>query len=172
MKVTGYTLQSAIKDTTKARALLNKRVRTLLTRFDDEPSDQSFEDAAKELFRLEANLAKLQVAQARYNLEVQVPLPMSNKTITLLEAVKRVGGADRVETLWQNATVDDHSAYRDKDWVFPKRTVPMKICLEKAQQAHKFTSLLRQAIQVGNATEVDLEDIESSLFDSRFGGTN
>lgn len=174
MKVNGFQLQAALKDGTSARNLLNSRLSSMLHRFEDSPEEpQSYEEAAKDLFRLETNLAKLQVLQARFNLEVQVPLPMSNKTISLMEAVKRVGGADRVETLWKDAAVETTStSYRDKDWVMAKRTIPLKTCLDKAQQAHKFTSSLRQAIQVGNATEVEFKDIEPSLFDFHFGGSN
>lgn len=125
------------------------------------------QELVAEMNRAEDAIARLQVGQARYNLQVTVKA--GSEVMTLTEAVKRVGGAGRVEALWRKASMEDANPYRSRsrsaDEVSSVRTVPIKEAVELAVKATGYAESLRAAINRGNQTEVDLEDLNSEDFE-------
>lgn len=158
--VNGFRIQAAIKALAKRRDYLESRFRGSLFAFpgDEKPDSRKLmADCAD----AEAKIAALQVAQARYNLAVDVDV--QGTRMTLLEAVKRVGGASRAEKKWAEGAKDEEDSrygrnlVRDKDSVVARRTVAQDECAEAAQAAAAYAGALRAAIQTGNAKEVELD---------------
>lgn len=158
MKVTGYKLQQAIKEQVSRRELAESRFEGSLKKFPDETKPDpiklmaDYQDAEK-------RIASLQTAQADYNLKVQVEV--EGEKMSLLEAVKQIGGLQRVEKKWRTAATEEHDRYggttRDRDSLVAQRQVPSESCVEFAKTAAKRVRALRYAIQKGDATELDMK---------------
>jgi hypothetical protein len=125
-----------------------------------------------EMQRAEDAIARLQVGQARYNLAVTVKVGRgeAGKVMTLTEAVKRVGGAGRVEKLWRTASMETQDPYgrslsRSTETVQAVRTIPVKEAVELAVKATGYAESLRAAINRGNDTELDIEGLEPVDFE-------
>lgn len=119
----------------------------------------------------EDSIARLQVGQARYNLAVTVKVGRGaeGKVMTLTEAVKRVGGAGRIEKFWRTACTEDRDPYghnltRTTGSESAKRVVPISEAVELAVSATGYAESLRAAINRGNDTELDIADLEVSDF--------
>lgn len=165
MKVTGYKLQQAIREQQERRALNEKRwangQMAWPADIDRVPNPSKFMD---EIQDAERKIARLQTAQAQYNLAVEVEV--QGRKMPLYEAVKLVGGAGRVESLWKevakNEPTDRYgSTVRDKDSIVAVRLISADDATTKAQEAAKYARALREAIQSGNATlvEVSIDDL-------------
>lgn len=167
MKTTGYKLQAAIREQQERRTLNESRWANgqMAWPADVEkvPNPATF---IAEILDSERKIARLQTAQAEYNLTVKVKV--QGQEMTLHEAVKLVGGAGRVEALWKtSAKGGDATDYRyggsvrDKDSIVAVRLVSQETATEEAAKAAKYARALREAIQAGNAQliEVNLGDV-------------
>lgn len=171
MKVTGYRIQHALKELEQARDLAHKQFTDNVMQFDSAQERVELPELFARYTTLEGKIAKLQVQQALYNLATKVEV--MGGTMSLHEAVKLVGGAGRAEKMWRNvAQGEARSRYhsqettRTKDVEYAKRAVSVADAVKHAKVATRMAASLRQAIQLGNAAEVDLEGLDSSLLES------
>jgi hypothetical protein len=165
MKTTGYKLQAAIREAQEARTLNESRWANGQMAW---PADvEKTTDPSKfieEILLSEQKIARLQTAQAQYNLTVKVKVHC--KEMLLHEAVKLVGGAGRVEALWKTAAKGDADTYRygasvrDKDSIVAVRLISQETAMWEAAKAAKFARALREAIQAGNANLVDIAGLD------------
>lgn len=171
MKTTGYGLREAIKQQELRRDTAAGAFNGSLKKFPDETKETP--QAIVETFtKAERALVALQVAQMRYNLLVQVEV--SGEKLTLAEAIKRVGGAGRIEKMWKGAIGDtkrnsymdpDETRNLDEKIVRAIRTVPAQEAVKLTTAAGKKASTLRAAIAIANGKEVEIENLDSSLFE-------
>lgn len=171
MLVTGYKIQQAIRRHMSSLEIANKQFVESVTYFpsQEKPDLTSLFASYAEH---EAAIAELQAAQAVYNLRVMVKVTMldgSEKQMSLHEAVKRVGGAGRGEKMWRVAAKGgDKDRYygnkdeRSKDNEYAVHAMSPSDCLQRANRAGRYASSLREAIQLGNAVELDI-DINPAL---------
>lgn len=122
--------------------------------------------------KAEDAIARLQVGQARYNLGVTVKVGRGpeGKVMTLTEAVKRVGGAGRIEKFWRTACAEERDPYghnltRTAGTVAAVRVVPISEAVELAVAATGYAESLRAAINRGNDTHIDIMDLEAADFE-------
>ena len=170
MKTTGYKLRHAIREAQSLRDITASQWDDCLHVFPGEEKP-SPDRVMRNFIAVEQRLARLQSAQDRYNLAVTVQVP--GGTMTLCEAVKRVGGAGRAEKMWRataGGTKKDKYAYgndlvRNADQVRATPTVGVESALAMAKDMGRFAAALREAIEVGNATEVEIEGLDPSLFE-------
>ncbi len=169
MKVTGYQLREAIKEQELLRDTAARSFAGTLKAFPDETKEAP--EAVVAAFRkAETNVSRLQTAQMRYNLAVTVPV--LTETMTLAEAIKRVGGEARAEKMWRSAAGPVPDRYggihednvRDPTQVRATSTITPKVATTHASQAAKRAGAFRQAIATGNAQAVDIQDLDVSLF--------
>jgi hypothetical protein len=92
--------------------------------------------------------------------------------MTLAEAIKISGVADRNEKLWKGTTVsprrrsyDPSPLERDGSLERAVPTISAKEILDQTTMASRATGQLRAALAAGNATEVDIEGLDPSLFE-------
>ena len=170
MKTTGYKLQHALRELDQNRSIAATQFSHGLFVFEGDETVTSTK--AMEMFRdSEEKIARLQEFQGRYNLTVQVSV--LGKKMTLSQAVKLVGGAGRSEKMWRTAAKntgnEDHYGRsqntRETSVVVAKRSVGVGTCIDEAKKAAKYASALREAIQVGNATEIDFQELSESDFE-------
>lgn len=169
MKITGYLLREAIKQQGLKRDSLASSFNGTLKKFPEEKKELP-NDVMNDFLTAELAVTKLQVAQMRYNLAVQVTV--LGERMTLAEAIKRVGGPARAEKMWRsvNSPKRESYSYRDDDEMDPNkiRAIPVitvKESLKLAQGAAKHAGAFRAAIATGNAVEVEIEDLSSELFE-------
>jgi hypothetical protein len=169
MKVTGYQLREAIKQQTLKRDSLASSFNGTLKVF-PEDKKESPNDVMNDFLAAELAVTKLQLAQMRYNLAVQVNV--LGERITLAEAIKRVGGPARAEKMWRSVNSPKRDSYynRDDDEIDPNKiravsVITAKESLKLAQGAAKHAGAFRAAIATGNAVEVEIEDLSSELFE-------
>lgn len=168
MKVTGYKFQHVLRELAHTRDIAATQFDEGLWVFEgeDKPNPQ---ELMKTYNDTEMKIARLQTAQAEYNLQVMVTV--NGEGMSLSEAVKRVGGAGRMEKMWRSVAkntgrdrFDRYERTRKNDEVRATRTVSVSDAINLAREAAKFASALREAIQVGNATEIDMK-LDPSLFE-------
>lgn len=164
MKVNGYKLQQAIRELQERREVLEARFSQSHYAFPGEEAEKGDpEKIMEEINALEARIAEVQVAQARFNLTVQVDV--DGRKMTLLEAVKAVGGAGRIANQWRALAKGNESARgffgndltRDRDAIVAKRQITQDRASELARKASKYARALREAIQQGNAQSIELD---------------
>lgn len=163
-RVNGYQLKELIKRAEMTRDTTASLFDGSLTKFPDEDKEGP-KQVVDRFQQADFALAKLQVAQVRYNLAVEVEV--LGEKMTLTEAIKRVGGAGRVEKMWRSTAgvKKDRYSYRDDDTtrdpnlIRATRTITKTAALELAQEAAKYAGAIRAAIAKGNAVEVDLKDV-------------
>ena len=157
MKVNGFQIKQAIREETEERDLADSRFAGSLKAFPDEDKPKPTV-LAEVMDKSERRIAKLQTTQARYNLAVQVTV--EGQSMTLQEAVKALGGAERIEKKWREAAKEETDRYggdtRDKDSVVRTRQVSSDQCAEFARTAMRRRNAINYAISKGNAVEVDL----------------
>lgn len=170
MKMTGFQLMYRLRELQDTRDIAGTQFDDCLYQFQ---ADAGQKPSPVELTRVyrecERKIAALQVAQAQCNLAVSVEV--LGDTMTLHEAVKLVGGAGRIAKMWKDAAkkgAQSHYGYgepsRDKDHEYARRTVSVRECLEHSTEASRWASALRQAVQLGNAAEIEIEDLDADLF--------
>lgn len=167
MKITGYRLQHALRELAHARDIAAGQFADSLVAFPGEAKARPA-DAMVSFQKAEDRIARIQTIQGDYNLRVKVVA--AEQRMSLSEAVKRVGGAGRAEKMWRDCASPKKDKYgydrmeRDKDAIVALRTVPVEDAAQSAKEAAKWASALREAIQVGNATEIEFE-VEDNLFE-------
>lgn len=168
MKIDGFTLQQALREARAERDQAAKQFTPSLRAFPDEQKPDP-RDLAEKFVAAEERLAKLQVAQTTFNLTVKVTV--QGQEVTLLEAIKRVGGAGRMEAMWRSASAPEETRYsyredtRDKDAVVAAPQVTYDEAAALRKSAGKKAAALRAAIQKGNAQEIDLDVDLTGLLD-------
>ena len=172
MKVTGYRIQHALRELEASRELAHQQFTDNVMTFESQEDKLELPEVFARFTALERKVARLQIFQANYNLSVQVQV--GGETMSLHEAVKLVGGAGRAEKMWRDVVKGNkaNSRYnygdnsRSKDQEYAKRSISVADALGHAKVAARTAAALRQAIQVGNATELDLEGLDNSLLES------
>ena len=163
-KVTGYSLKEQIKRATMVRDTTASMFDNTLSKFPDE--DKEAPQKVVDRFKAaDLALARIQVVQQRYNLEVKVEVLVEN--MTLCEAIKRVGGAARVEKMLRSCAGVKKDRYgygqdedtRDPNMIRAERTIAQPQALELAQEGAKVAGAIRAAIATGNAEEVDFTGV-------------
>lgn len=170
MKVTGYALQQAIKARQEDRDLLNGQFSGSLFKFEDEVKRSPVEIAG-DLAKAEQEIAQLQAAQGVYN--TKVTITVDGQDISLLQAIKQIGGANRLASLWKGVASSTagtlgggrrnrydpygHGAVRDKEQEYAKSTVTAEDAIARAKATSKAARAMRAAISAGNAKSVDVE---------------
>jgi len=172
MKIDGYKIQHTIRELEHQREIAASQFADSLYAFPGETKPETGKLAAIHQ-HCEESIARLQVVQARYNLQVQVDILRADGAVLLMslhEAVKRVGGAGRMEKMWRSASKEPKERFgyggehkREAGAEFSRRTVRLDIAIEHARFAARFANALRAAIQKANATEVDM-DVDETLF--------
>lgn len=161
MKVTGFQISNALRELYHVRDIAAATWADCQYAFAGENKPHP-DDVALRFMDAEAKVAKLQVAQQHYNLTVRVSV--QGQQMTLSEAVKRVGGAGRMEKMWRSYAVPKKDRYergpevvRNKDEVHAGRVIPTHAATDRARAASRFANALRSAIQIGNATEIEID---------------
>jgi hypothetical protein len=171
MRVTGFKLTYRLRELQDLREIVAGQFRDSVFQFQDE---RATKQSPQELMRIytdaERKIAQLQAAQARYNLAVEVDV--LGERMPLHQAVKLVGGAARTAKMWKDAAKNTgRNPYacgdvsRDKDHEYAQRMVSVQESLEHATASTRWASALRQAIQLGNAAEVEIEGLDPALFE-------
>jgi len=170
MKTTGYKLQHALRELHHTRDAAAGQFDQGKFTFEDDSKPTS--KAAFDRYEaIEARIAKLQTAQARYNLAITVEV--QGEDMSLAEAVKRVGGAGRMEKMWRSVAAPKKDRYggygdenvRDAGQERAKPTCTVTEATGWAKTAARFASALREAIQVANAREIEIESLDAALFE-------
>lgn len=167
MKVNGYRLQHALRELEHAREVAASQFADNVTQFKSTENKLDIRQVFAQFTTLEKKIAETQTAQTQYNLNVTVNV--MGKEMPLLQAVKLVGGAGRAEKMWRDAVKgkkQDRYGFqqdqRQKDVEYAVLSVEPAEALKHAQQASRIASALREAIQVGNATEVEVEGLDET----------
>lgn len=170
MKVTGYNFQQAIKARQEDRDLLQDQFSGSLFKFEDEEKRSAVE-IAKDLEKAEREIAQLQAAQGVYNSKVTITV--GGQDISLLQAIKQIGGANRLANLWKGVAQSSagtlgtgirnrydpygSGSVRVKDQEYAKATVTAEVAIEKSKETSKLARAMRAAISAGNAQTVDVK---------------
>lgn len=169
MEVTGYMFRHTLRELTHQRDIAAGQFSEALYAFegDETPSPVDLMQTYRDC---EDRIARLQTAQQEYNLLVKVEV--QGRTMSLSEAVKRVGGAGRAEKMWRSCAKDNgrpryggRDLTRKADEERAQRQVSITDAMNHAKVAAKFASALRMAIETGNATKVEIEGLDPALFD-------
>lgn len=165
MKISGYKLRDAIKYQVMRRDAATQAFNPALKAFPEEEKETPLQ-IVQELLLAERAISELQVAQMRYNLAVTVNV--LGESMTLADAIKRVGGLARAEKLWRTVTPERRS-FLDNDEYDPTRiqakpTISPKEALKLAQGAAKHSGAFRAAIAAGNGQELEI-DLDPALFE-------
>lgn len=167
MKITGYRLQHTLRELAHTRDIAAGQFDDSLKVFPGEMKARP-QDIMTAYLDAEGKIARLQTGQALYNLKVQVDV--LGKRMTLSEAVKLVGGAGRAEKMWRSVAAPKKDRYsyerdtRDATAVVATATVTTAEAATLAKEAARWASALREAIQTGNATEIEME-LDPALFE-------
>jgi hypothetical protein len=169
MNITGYKIREQLRQ-------LSLRIKTLQATYKESLFvflNESTEDndprlIAAKISTLERQTTALQEVQAKYNLGVKVAV--GGGLMSLLHAIKLIGGAGRLESMWRTAATStgrsrwgDPLTERDADKDYAQRRIPVEEALTLASEASKRASEVRTAIAVGNAREVEM-DVDPALF--------
>lgn len=117
----------------------------------------------------EAAVSRLQTAQAEYNLIVKITV--DGVSITLSEAIKRIGGLGRAEKMWRSAAGPKKDRYatfeetRDPTKEHAKLTISATEAAYLASKVAKTAGRFRAAIATANTVEVDIIDLDPALFE-------
>lgn len=173
MKITGYMLRAALKRWELTRNAAVKKFPDVLHKFPDE-NKISPEVVAKSIEDAEAAIARLQAIQVLYNASVQVEV--KDSAMSLAEAVKRVGGATRMEKMWKGAAGLETSAHgryhnpfgavaqtRVMGHIVQERTLSEEDAAVQATKAANYLGALQEAIASGNGQKLDME-VDHLLF--------
>jgi len=170
MRVTGYAIREAIKQWELRRDTAARAFDGSLKVFDEERGTKESPDQIIQAFlKAELAISKLQVAQARYNLWVLVDTP--ERMMSLSQAIKMVGGVARAEKMWRSATGPKKERYgysddeRDPNKIVAKPTITVAHAVAQATLLGKRAGSFRAAIAVANAKELEIEDLDETLFE-------
>jgi hypothetical protein len=170
MKTTGWALREALKMWELRKGAAEKLFPESLHRFKGEEKD-SPQSLIETYLKAELAVARLQVAQMKYNLALTVKV--GDEEMSLAEAIKRVGSAGRVEKMWgsvkptssRSRYMADEPITRDPTQERAESTLTVKDSTKLAEQASKRASAFRAAINTGNGREVEIADLDPGLFE-------
>lgn len=169
MKTTGYALREAMKVHSLNKETAEAAFQDALKAFPGETKPAPM-DSFNALLKADLALALLETFQVKYNLAVKVMV--QGASMTLLEAIKMAGITGRTEKLWKATIANPVSlpSYYDTDEkdatkVRAVRTLPVETAVAQTKMYGKKASALRAAIAAGNSTEIELEDLDASLFE-------
>jgi hypothetical protein len=171
MKVTGYKIKEALKLWTSRRDMAAKQFNDSIWQFEDDNLGLSPQDISAMFAKADDAVAQLQSLQQYYN--TQVEFEVAGQPMTLTYAVKKVGGAARMEKMWKTAAEDtgvDRGRWstrelsRNVDSVHATRMVTTKEAVRISEKAAHEASLLRTAIAVANGVEKEIG--ETTIFDN------
>lgn len=168
MRVTGYQLRDALKTYELRAEAANRAFEPSLVRFASE-TKKTPDEVAREYTAAHDAIARLQVAQMKYNLAVTVKV--GAMSMTLAEAIKRMAAPVRIAKLWKEAMGKKKDRYglsgvevvRDKDKEYAVASVTAEEATAFAQKSAKEAAAYRSAIAVGNAQEVDIDGLDAAL---------
>jgi|SRR6188508_2744355 len=172
MKVTGYRLREALRRWQLRRDAAAGQFTDSLTAFPGETKKHPTEIAAAVL-SAETAIATLQAQQAVYNLQVRVNVHGVGPA-TLLECIKHVGGLERLVAMWSNAAKlkkdrmagwREDSNLRDSTKQAATRTITYEDAAKKAALYDRSRAAYIEAMNVGNANEIDLADLSPALLE-------
>lgn len=169
MKTTGWQIREALKSWELRKGAAEKLFPESLHAFKGEVKDTP-ESLVESFQKAELAIARLQVAQMRYNLSVTVNV--MGEAMSLAEAIKRVGGAGRIEKMWGSVKptttrlsyMGDMPITRDPTQERAELTLSVKDGLRLAETASKRAGAFRAAINTGNGQEADI-DLDPGLFE-------
>lgn len=170
MQITGYKLKEAIQTWEMRRQSLNDEWNLSLAKFEKEEKRTPTE-IYKDIRTAELAIAHLQATQAKYNIDIKVDI--IGEAVTLCEAVKRVGGANRLRSMWDAALEKRrHHSYhhqddpnvRDPTKEYSEGTVTPQEVAKHKEAAQKYVNALRAGINMANAVSTNL-DIDPKLFE-------
>lgn len=171
MKLTGYRIRERLNALLIDHKIAADAFSGSLVYFEDDGQGETPDSVASRFAEAERKVASLQAVQARYNLAV--PVEVQGERMTLCEAIKRVGGAGRLEKMWRDASstlraTDWRGApvKRTKDEVVAKRALSPEECGKRAVKAARYAAALRAAVAQGNTTEIDI-DCDLALFEDQ-----
>lgn len=169
MKTTGYALREAIKQHELRRDTASRVFTSSLKMFEGEVKEHP-EEIMGAFLKAEDAIARLQTAQMRYNLSVFVTA--QGRTLVLATAIKLLGGIARAEKMWRTATGPKENPYapygddvREMNQIRAKATIKTQDAMKLAATEAKRSAALRQAVAVANATEIEVEGLDGSLFE-------
>lgn len=171
-KVSGYKIREAVRQLEVKKSALRNQFNGSFYKFDDEEKDTPLV-IGDAIDTIESQIARIQEVQAQYNLAVQVPF--KGQEISLLRAIKLVGGKGRIEGMWRKIanpksrrySYDDNvggPSERRDDVTLSKAVLTDSQCTEEAIKAMELAGALRAAIANGNTTEISL-DVDPDLTD-------
>jgi hypothetical protein len=168
MKITGYKLQHKLKELEQLKEVFAQQFNDNIMQFESQNEKLELPEVFGDYTAVEKRISKLQAAQCAYNMAVKVNV--LGDSMSLLEAVKLIGGAGRSEKMWKDVVKGNRSRHhgygeqtRDKTSEYAVRSVTIGDSVKFAQQAAKIAGALREAIQTGNANEIEL-DLDETLF--------
>ncbi len=155
MKINGYTLRTAIRNRETERdgaiALLSQSLRG--------QGGFSTEELMVKIETCEKNIASLQAFQSRYNLEVVVAVGVEK--ISMAEAVKRIGGIERVSAHWRSlmsqSSIETASVMQGK--------FDSALAIEKAKKSATEASTLRGRMSAANSVEIEIPELEEKFIE-------
>lgn len=169
--VTGYQLREALKRWVMRRDTASKQFNETLWQFEEDKNPNDFTPAqvAAEFRSADEAVASIEAAQQAYNLKVKLTIPLSGNTalqMTLSYAVKRVGGAGRLDKMWRSAATDSgRDRYSSRDMTRQdgerraKKMISPTAAMANADEAARFAGALRAGIATANGTEVPLAEL-------------
>lgn len=152
MKVNGYSLRTAIKNRETER---DAAIASLTNSISGE-TGPSPEELMNKIEKCEEDIAKLQAFQTRYNLAVTVEF--SSEKISMAEAVKRIGGIERVSAQWKSLLNRPLSAV-----AVSVGRLDSTMAMQRAKQSATLASTLRGRMSAANGTEIEIPELEESL---------
>ncbi|HLK61077.1 MAG TPA: hypothetical protein VKU00_31215 [Chthonomonadaceae bacterium] len=169
MRITGYRLMDRLEELQEQAKTLDGQFKSALFQFKTEAGDKLDPRALMHAYlACEEKIARLQEAQAAYNLQVTVSV--QGEAMTLQRAVKLIGSLSHVKNAWRTAAQETpsnrymHNIHtRDKDSEYAERMVSIAECLQLSEVASKRVTALKQVIRSGNATEIEIE-IDPGVF--------
>lgn len=172
MKVTGHKLHEAINTWELRRDAIGSTFTGSLHVFPEQKGKVATPaEVASRFEAADRNIATLQTAQLQLNFSVKVDLV--GQKISLAEAVKRYGGAARLEAMWKGVIKPKKDRYtyatgapteRNKDMIVAEQAITHDEAVKHATTAARVTAALRAAISSGNSTEIEL-DLDGALFE-------
>lgn len=168
MKVTGYQIREALKEWRLKKDLAAESFRDSLFAFSGETCSVTPSEYMQIYEKAESAIVALQEAQISYNMAVTVKL--GDSTITLANAIKRIGGIGRAAKMWRDARnqkvskdyLGGRTLVRDKDEEFASKVISDDEITKKLTKKVREENQLRAAIAAANAREIDL-DLDASL---------
>lgn len=175
MRVTGYKLQLAAKLLKGSMDFLSKQFDANILQFESEKGKLDLDAIFASYKSTELKLATVNHLQAAYNQRVMVNV--AGKEMTLNEAIILVGPTSRFASKWAKAEKgtateakrpwerDSVRVERDPLKEYAVRAKPFEHCSTRRREAEQYAAAVREAVQIGNATEVDFIQVEPEVFE-------